>query len=61
MIFAGTLTATTLSGNDFLTTALAPIVTLFPMTIPPSTNGYRVYTSLERSGNPRNPPFQGGL
>ncbi len=24
----------------------------------PLLGGYRVYTSLERSGNPRNPPFQ---
>lgn len=37
MIFAGTPAATTLSGNDFVTTALAPMVTLFPMLIPPNT------------------------
>jgi ABC-type molybdate transport system permease subunit len=36
IIFAGTPAATTLLGNDFVTTALAPMVTLFPITIPPS-------------------------
>ncbi len=37
MIFAGTPAATTLSGNDFVTTAFAPIVTLLPMLMPPNT------------------------
>jgi ABC-type molybdate transport system permease subunit len=36
MILAGTPVATTLSGKDFVTTALAPTVTLFPMAIPPN-------------------------
>ena len=57
MIFAGTPAITTLSGNDLLTTAPAPIVTLLPIVIGPNilTPG-PIYTLSPIVGTPSSVP-----